>query len=74
MYIHVYFAGLGYTSLLLFLTVIFTVLAIQINKWRLDKKLAVALLIWYILFLIFGVLLELNFFGVKNLPQCEIDW
>ncbi|CAG0891095.1 unnamed protein product, partial [Darwinula stevensoni] len=32
--------GLGYTSLLLFLTVIFTVLAILINKWRLDKKLA----------------------------------
>ena len=63
--------GLVYSTVSLFSTVVFLILAAHYNKWRLDKKFGVILLIWYFIFMVFAAMYELNFFGQFNLPECE---
>lgn len=65
------FLGLTYSTLSLLSTVAFLVGATHMNDWKLDRKLGVQLMIWYLLFITFASLYELNVFGELNLPECK---
>ncbi|KAK3883945.1 hypothetical protein Pcinc_011757 [Petrolisthes cinctipes] len=62
--------GLTYSTISLFSTVIFLIVATHLNGWKLDKKYGIILLIWYLIFMIFASLYELNVFGYLNPPEC----
>ncbi|XP_033847129.1 sodium/potassium/calcium exchanger 4 isoform X4 [Periophthalmus magnuspinnatus] len=62
--------GLVYSVVLLLGSVALTVLGIHLNKWRLDFKLGVYVLILYAIFLCFSILIEFNVFTFVNLPMC----
>lgn len=52
-------------------TLVYTqVLGIHLNKWRLDFKLGVYVLVLYAVFLCFSVMIEYNVFTFVNLPMC----
>lgn len=62
--------GLVYSVVLLLGSVALTVLGIHLNKWRLDFKLGVYVLVLYAVFLCFSILIEYNVFTFVNLPMC----
>lgn len=49
------------------------VLGIHLNKWRLDWKLGVYVLVLYAIFLCFSIMIEFNVFTFVNLPMCRED-
>ncbi|XP_005986659.1 sodium/potassium/calcium exchanger 4 [Latimeria chalumnae] len=63
--------GLVYSVVLLLGSVALTVFGVHVNKWKLDKKLGVYVLILYIIFLCFSILIEFNVFTFINLPMCR---
>jgi hypothetical protein len=69
-----FFAGLVYSTISLFSTVVFLILAAHFNGWKLDRKLGIVLLIWYFIFMIFASMYELNVFGNANPPTCDSDY
>ncbi|XP_077096247.1 sodium/potassium/calcium exchanger 4a isoform X2 [Siphateles boraxobius] len=62
--------GLVYSVVLLLGSVALTVLGIHLNRWRLDFKLGVYVLVLYVIFLCFSVMIEYNVFTFVNLPMC----
>ncbi|KAM9840639.1 sodium/potassium/calcium exchanger 4 [Aulostomus maculatus] len=62
--------GLVYSVVLLLGSVALTVLGIHLNKWRLDLKLGIYVLILYAVFLCFSIMIEYNVFTFVNLPMC----
>ncbi|XP_030260902.1 sodium/potassium/calcium exchanger 4 isoform X1 [Sparus aurata] len=62
--------GLLYSVVLLLGSVALTVLGIHLNKWRLDLKLGLYVLVLYAIFLCFSVMIEYNVFTFVNLPMC----
>ncbi|XP_048048291.1 sodium/potassium/calcium exchanger 4a isoform X3 [Megalobrama amblycephala] len=65
--------GLVYSVVLLLGSVALTVLGIHVNRWRLDFKLGVYVLVLYAIFLCFSVMIEYNVFTFVNLPMCHED-
>nr|XP_019953245.1 PREDICTED: sodium/potassium/calcium exchanger 4 isoform X2 [Paralichthys olivaceus] len=65
--------GLLYSVVLLLGSVALTVLGIHVNKWRLDMKLGIYVLVLYAVFLCFSILIEYNVFTFVNLPMCIED-
>ncbi|KAF9805839.1 hypothetical protein SFRURICE_013182 [Spodoptera frugiperda] len=63
-------SGLIYSTLSLFSTVIFLVVATHANGWKLDRKYGAVLMVWYILFITLASLYELNVFGYYTHPDC----
>ncbi|KAK8748010.1 hypothetical protein OTU49_016269 [Cherax quadricarinatus] len=63
--------GLTYSTISLFSTVIFLIIATHMNGWKLDKKYGVVLMFWYLIFMVFASLYELNVFGYLNPPECS---
>ncbi|XP_063854209.1 probable sodium/potassium/calcium exchanger CG1090 isoform X2 [Scylla paramamosain] len=66
--------GLMYSTISLFSTVIFLIVATHLNGWKLDKKYGVVLMIWYLIFMVFASLYELNVFSNLNPPQCPSNY
>ncbi|XP_076249105.1 putative sodium/potassium/calcium exchanger CG1090 isoform X2 [Calliopsis andreniformis] len=62
--------GLTYSTVSLLSTVIFLVLATHLNGWKLDRRYGVILMVWYLVFIVFASLYELNVFGEMNPPVC----
>ncbi|XP_023290251.1 LOW QUALITY PROTEIN: probable sodium/potassium/calcium exchanger CG1090 [Orussus abietinus] len=62
--------GLTYSTISLLSTVVFLVLATHLNGWKLDRRYGVVLMIWYLVFIVFASLYELNIFGEMNPPVC----
>ncbi|XP_017752270.1 PREDICTED: probable sodium/potassium/calcium exchanger CG1090 [Eufriesea mexicana] len=62
--------GLTYSTVSLLSTVIFLVLATHLNGWKLDRRYGVILMLWYLVFITFASLYELNVFGEMNPPVC----
>ena len=63
--------GLAYAVVLLFVTLIITVVLFHLCSWRLCPKLGISLLITYGLFLVIAVALEFNLLGNVNPPMCD---
>ncbi|XP_057199838.1 sodium/potassium/calcium exchanger 4a isoform X1 [Triplophysa rosa] len=63
--------GLVYSVVLLLGSVALTVLGIHVNRWRLDFKLGIYVLVLYAVFLCFSILIEYNVFTFVNLPMCQ---
>ncbi|XP_044593674.1 probable sodium/potassium/calcium exchanger CG1090 isoform X1 [Cotesia glomerata] len=62
--------GLTYSTLSLLSTVVFLVVATHLNGWKLDRRYGVILMVWYLIFIVFASLYELNVFGQMNPPVC----
>lgn len=60
--------GLQFTSVSLLVTVVFVVLAIALNGWKLDLKLGIICLVVYLIFITFAVVRELGLLGDVTLP------
>ncbi|XP_073682523.1 sodium/potassium/calcium exchanger 4a isoform X2 [Garra rufa] len=63
--------GLVYSVVLLLGSVALTVLGIHVNKWRLDFRLGMYVLVLYAIFLCFSIMIEYNVFTFVNLPMCR---
>ncbi|XP_064074871.1 probable sodium/potassium/calcium exchanger CG1090 [Vanessa tameamea] len=70
-HVNVISKGLIYSTLSLFSTVIFLVVATHANGWKLDRKFGAVLMVWYLLFITLASLYELNVFGNYHPPDCE---
>ncbi|KAH8311563.1 hypothetical protein KR044_006914, partial [Drosophila immigrans] len=70
-HVNVISKGLAYSTLSLFSTVVFLILSTHLNGWKLDKRLGIILMIWYLFFITLAALYEMNVFGYMNPPQCE---
>ncbi|XP_068245111.1 probable sodium/potassium/calcium exchanger CG1090 isoform X2 [Palaemon carinicauda] len=66
--------GLTYSTVSLFATVVFLIGSTHLNGWKLDKKLGVVLMVWYLIFMLFASLYELNVFGYLNPPECPSNY
>lgn len=69
-HVNVYSKGLTYSTVSLLSTVAFLIVATHLNGWKLDKKLGVVLMIWYLIFITLASLYEMNVFGPLNPPEC----
>lgn len=69
--VSVYSKGLTYSTLSLLSTVVFLIVATHLNGWKLDKKYGIILMIWYLIFITFASMYELNFFGKMNPLECS---
>lgn len=69
-HVNVYSKGLTYSTLSLLSTVAFLLVATHLNGWKLDKKLGIVLMIWYLVFITIASLYEMNVFGPMNPPEC----
>lgn len=47
------------------------VLGIHVNRWKLDLKLGVYVLLLYAVFLCISILIEYNIFTFVNFPMCQ---
>ncbi|XP_043074559.1 sodium/potassium/calcium exchanger 4 [Puntigrus tetrazona] len=65
--------GLLYSVVLLLGSVALTILGIHLNRWKLDFKLGVYVLVLYAVFLCFSIMIEYNVFTFVNLPMCQED-
>ncbi|XP_045455422.1 probable sodium/potassium/calcium exchanger CG1090 [Melitaea cinxia] len=70
-HVNVISKGLIYSTLSLFSTVVFLVVATHANGWKLDRKFGAVLMVWYLLFITLASLYELNVFGNIHPPDCE---
>ncbi|XP_068896686.1 probable sodium/potassium/calcium exchanger CG1090 isoform X4 [Tenebrio molitor] len=66
--------GLTYSTLSLLSTVVFLVVATHLNGWKLDRKYGIILMAWYLIFITFASMYELNVFGYLNPPECSSDY
>ncbi|XP_064550272.1 probable sodium/potassium/calcium exchanger CG1090 isoform X2 [Drosophila montana] len=69
-HVNVISKGLAYSTLSLFSTVVFLILSTHLNGWKLDKRLGIILMIWYLFFITLAALYEMNVFGYMNPPEC----
>ncbi|GJQ80372.1 hypothetical protein Trydic_g12235 [Trypoxylus dichotomus] len=69
-HVNVISKGLTYSTLSLLSTVVFLVGATHLNGWKLDRKYGIILMIWYLIFITFASMYELNVFGQLNPPEC----
>ncbi|XP_013382398.1 sodium/potassium/calcium exchanger 3 [Lingula anatina] len=59
-----------FTSISLLATVIFLLVAVAVNGWKLNKKFGIICLFVYVVFMLFSCMYELNVFGEINFPSC----
>uniref|UniRef100_A0A667XHS3 Solute carrier family 24 member 3 n=1 Tax=Myripristis murdjan TaxID=586833 RepID=A0A667XHS3_9TELE len=69
--IHLNSRGLIFSVGLLLASVFLTVIGVHLNKWVLDRRLGLACLLMYAVFLCFSILIEFNVFIFVNLPMCR---
>ncbi|KAF5272175.1 hypothetical protein FQA39_LY01257 [Lamprigera yunnana] len=69
-HVNVISKGLTYSTLSLLSTVVFLIVATHLNGWKLDRKYGIILMVWYLFFITFASLYELNVFGQLNPPEC----
>ena len=62
--------GLTYSTVSLLSTVVFLLMSVHLNGWKLDRRLGAILMVWYFLFIALASMYELNVFGNFNPPQC----
>ncbi|XP_073970340.1 probable sodium/potassium/calcium exchanger CG1090 isoform X2 [Rhodnius prolixus] len=72
--VRVFSKGLTYSTLTLLSTVVFLVGVTHMNGWKMDKRYGMILMCWYVFFICFASLYELNVFGDMNPPECPTDY
>ncbi|XP_063705385.1 probable sodium/potassium/calcium exchanger CG1090 isoform X1 [Culicoides brevitarsis] len=73
-HVNVISKGLAYSTLSLLSSVVFFLVTVHLNGWKLDKRLGIFLMIWYLLFITLASLYELNVFGQLNPPECPSNY
>lgn len=68
------FPGLTYSTLTLLSTVVFLIVITHMNGWKMDRKYGITLMLWYVFFICFASLYELNVFGNLNPPECSTEY
>ncbi|XP_012156283.1 sodium/potassium/calcium exchanger 3 isoform X2 [Ceratitis capitata] len=69
-YVGINSAGLEYSAITLLSTLFLLYITFSFNKFKLDRKVGMACLVMYLVFMIFASLIELNVFFRVNLPTC----
>ncbi|KAL8605834.1 hypothetical protein ACOMHN_051443 [Nucella lapillus] len=69
-YLEISSSGLIYSSLTLLATVVFLLVSIAVNRWRLTKAYGALCLAVYVVVITLSSLYELNVFGDLNPPAC----
>ncbi|XP_061565587.1 sodium/potassium/calcium exchanger 5 [Cololabis saira] len=64
-------SGLIFVSATLLLSIVFLFVAVHINRWRLDWKLGIVSLVFYILFATLSILYELGIIGNNPIRLCS---
>lgn len=67
-------SGLTYSAIALLSTVFLMYAAMFLNRFQLGRSVGVSCLLLYIVFLIVALMVELNVFGLVNLPACASGW
>ncbi|XP_037025683.1 probable sodium/potassium/calcium exchanger CG1090 [Bradysia coprophila] len=73
-HVNVISKGLTYSTLSLLSTVVFLLLSVHLNGWKLDRRLGIILMIWYLLFITIASMYELNVFGDFNPKECSTKY
>ncbi|BES96817.1 Sodium potassium calcium exchanger [Nesidiocoris tenuis] len=73
-YVKVFSKGLTYSTLTLLSTVVFLIVITHMNGWKMDRKYGITLMLWYVFFICFASLYELNVFGNLNPPECSTEY
>lgn len=66
--------GLVYSTFSLLSTVAFLLIATHMNGWKLDRKYGIILMLWYLIFMAFASMYELNIFGDFNPLECVSEF
>jgi len=69
-YIEIQSGGLEYSAIILVSALVLVYLFIAANGFILDKKIGLACVFMYIVFITFACMLEMNVFFPVNLPPC----
>ena len=64
--------GLYISCFIIVGTLLFAMIVVHLNNWKLDIKVGITFIAAYALFLVLAVILELNVLGKFNLPMCNI--
>lgn len=73
-YIQINSTGMGYSTVMLIVSLFLLYILLASNRFVLDKKVGVISLLMYATFLVFASLVELNvIFPKVNLPACPTD-
>ncbi|KAI0987105.1 hypothetical protein GJ496_007658 [Pomphorhynchus laevis] len=62
--------GLRYNSVLLIVGLIFLVLTMRCRQFYLDRSLGLILISCYMVYVVLSLMIEMNVFGLVNLPMC----
>ncbi|KAL5275048.1 hypothetical protein ACFFRR_001182 [Megaselia abdita] len=71
-YVAINSSGLVYSAITLLTTLWLLYVTFLCNNFKLDKRVGLACLILYLIFLLFAMLMELNVFFDVNLPPCSV--
>ncbi|XP_017488767.1 PREDICTED: probable sodium/potassium/calcium exchanger CG1090, partial [Rhagoletis zephyria] len=69
-YVGINSAGLEYSAITLLSTLFLLYITFSFNKFKLDRRVGMACLVMYLVFMVFASLIELNVFFRVNLPTC----
>jgi len=69
-YVNINSRGLEYSAISLLSTLLLLYVTFYAYKFKLDRKVGIACLLMYAVFLILASLIELNVFFTVNLPTC----
>ena len=68
--VRIYSEGILYSTVILLSTVVMLIVSFALNKWKLNKKLGIVLMILWLIVTVLTCLFELNIFGEFSLPLC----
>ncbi len=68
--VRIYSEGILYSTAILLSTVVMLMVSFVLNKWKLNKKLGIVLMILWLIVTTITCLFELNIFGEFSLPFC----
>lgn len=71
-YVAINSSGLVYSAITLLTTLWLLYVTFLCNNFKLDRRVGLACLILYLIFLLFAMLMELNVFFDVNLPPCSV--
>lgn len=69
-YIQIHSGGLEYSAVILISALVLLYFFIAFNGFVLDRKIGIACIVMYVIFITFACMLEMNVFFPVNLPPC----
>lgn len=68
--IQVYSGGIVYSALLLLSSIVLLLVCFVLNKWKLDKKFGIVMIVLWVVVTVISCLFEYDVFGKFSIPNC----